>query len=375
MSKGRTGKAGRVRRRIADWLSGGADERAAPPPPTDTALAQREQVLSALLHATADLSNGRDTDQILQCICDSIVAASRHIKLVWAWYGDPETNTIVPQIYAGEAAGYARNLTIKRNALTLRGPAFRALLAEQADYMGVSRISLYGPWRSGAQEFGFQVAAAFPIRVPDASKRGILIFYADDSEYFHTIGLAPFQALARVAEAAITQAHLRRQLQHLAETDPLTGLPNRRFMDRELQRLRALESRHHCPFVLMLIDIDHFKSINDNFGHPVGDAVLIRLADILRAALRAEDLAARMGGDEFLIALPYATQADGEALAQRIRDAVAADGRIDWRVSIGVAPSDGPNDSLEQHLKATDVALYAAKAAGRPQRVAALSLA
>jgi len=337
----------------------------------DHPLAQRERVLSALLHATADLSRAAEPELILQCICDSIINASPHIKLVWAWFGDPDTTLIIPQIFAGPASAYAERLVIKKNALTLRGPAYRALLAKEADYMGVSRMSLYGPWRAASQRYGFQVAAAFPLNVPDSHRRGILIFYADDKDYFETIGIEPFRALARVAEASLIQAALRRQLQHQAETDPLTGLHNRRYMDRELLRLRADDSLRHCSFVMLLIDIDDFKSINDHFGHHVGDDVLVRLARILKNELRDEDLLARLGGDEFLCAIPHGTIAEGAALAQRIRAIVEADhfetddGILRWSLSIGVAPSGNPKEPLQRPLRRVDEALYAAKAAGR----------
>jgi diguanylate cyclase (GGDEF)-like protein len=340
-------------------------------PPTDEVLTQRNAVLSAFLYATADLTRTADPDVIIQGICDAMISASPHIKLVWAWYGEPDIAEISPKIYAGPASKYAETLTIKRNFLTLKGPAFRALLAEQDEYMGVSRMSLFGPWRAAAKEFGFAVAAAFPLRVPDSTKRGILIFYADDKDYFEMIGLDPFKALSRVAEASLTQADLRKQLELQADTDALTGLHNRRYIDRELERLRAMDARHGIPYTLLLIDIDHFKRINDTFGHPGGDAVLVRLSGILRQQLRNEDFLARWGGEEFLCALPNASLADGMALAERIRQIVELEqlvtpaGIIRWTVSIGVAPSGDPCENINNAFRCVDEALYAAKFAGR----------
>ncbi len=355
------------------WLMARKAETAPAPetPPTDEVLSQRNAVLSALLYATADLTRTADPDVIIQGICDAMINASEHIKLVWAWYGEPDAVEISPKIYAGPAHKYAETLTIKRNYLTLKGPAFRALLAEQDEYMGVSRMSLFGPWRAAAKKFGFEVAAAFPLRVPDSSKRGILIFYADDKDYFEMIGLDPFKALSRVAEASLTQADLRKQLELQADTDALTGLHNRRYIDRELERLRAMDARHGIPYTLLLIDIDHFKRINDTFGHPGGDAVLVRLSGILRQQLRGEDFLARWGGEEFLCALPNASLADGMALAERIRQIVEAEqlvtpaGVIRWTVSIGVAPSGDPCESMNNAFRCVDEALYAAKFAGR----------
>lgn len=357
---------------VLGWLT---TRKAATPapgtPPPDEVLIQRNAVLSALLYATADLTRTMDPDIIIQGICDAMISASSHIKLVWAWYGEPDVEEIRPTIYAGPARKYAETLTIKRNYLTLKGPAFRALLAEQDEYMGVSRMSLFGPWRAAAKEYSFEVAAAFPLRVPDSTKRGILIFYADDKDYFEMIGMDPFKALSRVAEASLTQSYLRKQLELQADTDALTGLHNRRYIDRELERLRAMDARHGIPYTLLLIDIDHFKRINDTFGHPGGDAVLVRLSGILREQLRAEDLLARWGGEEFLCALPNASLADGMALGERIRQFVEAEqlitpsGIIRWTVSIGVAPSGDPCESINNAFRCVDEALYAAKFAGR----------
>ncbi len=349
-------------------------QRQAQPPvshPADETLIKKNAVLTALLYSTADLSRTQDPDIIIQGICTAMVNASSHIKLVWAWYGDPETAEIRPMIFAGPAASYAKNLVIKRNYLTLKGPAFRALRAETDEYMGVSRMSLFGPWRSAAKEHDFAVAAAFPLRVPDSTQRGILIFYADSQDYFEMIGMDPFKAFSRVAEASLNQANLRKKLELLAETDPLTGLNNRRHMDRELSRLEALDARHNIPYTLLLIDIDYFKRVNDQFGHSGGDAVLVRLAQILRAELRTVDVVARWGGEEFLCALPNASLADGLAVAERIRTVVETSvvetpaGIVHWTVSIGVAPSDETDGSLQAAFKAVDEALYAAKFAGR----------
>jgi diguanylate cyclase (GGDEF)-like protein len=329
---------------------------------------ERELVLSALLNATTALYEIDDPQVVIQCVCRSIVNASPHIRLAWAWFGDLDATLIKPQIFAGPAASYAEALQIPRNEVTLRGPAYRALLDEQADYLAISRTSGFAPWRAASVTLGFQVAVAFPLRVRESRRRGILIFYADDIDYFETVGIEPFRALARVAETALSQATVSRQLREQAEIDPLTGLHNRRYMDRELVRLRALADRQKAPSVLMIIDIDHFKFVNDHYGHNAGDAVLGRLADILRQELRREDSSARWGGDEFLCALPGTELAEAATVERRIRARVEADRLVvmdrtlSWRVSIGIASFGDGSEPVEAVLKRADDELYAAKA-------------
>ena len=161
------------------------------------------------------------------------------------------------------------------------------------------------------------------------------------------------------------------ELEYRARVDSRTGLTNAAAFDAGLERAVADAARRHRRVALLAIDIDHFKTINDTYGHQVGDEVLVRLAGVLRRELRGEDLVARLGGDEFLCAIPHATLAEGNALAQRLQAVAAADpfetpdGLVRWLISIGVAASGMPNEPLQKQLKTADLALYAAKAVGR----------
>lgn len=218
--------------------------RRKPKPTSEESLAQqRERVISALLAATANLSHVGDPDLIIKSICESIVNASAHIRLAWTLFGPPDADMIIPKIYAGPASGYAAALKIPKNRITARGPAFQALLNARPDYMALSRMSLFRPWRTAAVEYGFEVAAAFPLQAAEANKRGILIIYADDKDYFKNMGIDAFRALAQMASASLNQAALRRQLQAQAETDRLTGLCSRQLMGRDIARLRGLAGR------------------------------------------------------------------------------------------------------------------------------------
>lgn len=154
-----------------------------------------------------------------------------------------------------------------------------------------------------------------------------------------------------------------------ASTDPLTGMFNRRGFAEATSRMIACEARAGRPVTVMVFDIDHFKSINDRFGHPAGDEILKLFAAVLAQSLRATDLSGRIGGEEFAALLPC-TMAEALIAAERVREAFATSGiaiddaPVDTTVSIGVA-SGAAGTELDVLLAAADTALYQAKRAGR----------
>jgi len=160
-------------------------------------------------------------------------------------------------------------------------------------------------------------------------------------------------------------------LERLATTDPLTGAMNRRrFMDegeRELRRAR----RYGSPLSLVIFDVDHFKRINDSFGHAVGDKVLRRLVEEANATLREHDMICRYGGEEFAVVFPQTDAAAAEIAAERLRAAIASievkagDELVRPTVSIGGTQVDPHGDSLQSALSRADGLLYQAKRSGR----------
>ena len=164
----------------------------------------------------------------------------------------------------------------------------------------------------------------------------------------------------------------------LAMVDSLTGLSNRRHFVPAAEREIELARRHHQPLALLLLDMDHFKAINDRHGHLAGDQVLVEVGKRCRETLRTTDLLARWGGEEFIMLLPNTSQAQAQQLAERVRAAVSAsaqlvvDGQsVQVTVSVGVAgaagTATGPTVSLEMLIQQADEALYRAKHAGRDQ--------
>ncbi|RPI45755.1 MAG: diguanylate cyclase [Betaproteobacteria bacterium] len=162
-----------------------------------------------------------------------------------------------------------------------------------------------------------------------------------------------------------------RRLQEAALLDPLTGIPNRRYaMDRIHQEWSAAE-RSARPLSCMLIDVDHFKSINDTHGHDVGDLVLRRVSEVLKHTARAPDVICRIGGEEFLVVCPDTDAAAAAQCAERLRQATGnmripiGNVSLQVTISIGVAARDSTMHTPESLIKAADQAVYAAKHAGR----------
>jgi two-component system, cell cycle response regulator len=169
---------------------------------------------------------------------------------------------------------------------------------------------------------------------------------------------------------------LRNNLDHsleLAVTDQLTGLHNRRYMTGQLGALVNRAIRGGDPVSALMIDIDHFKKINDGFGHDIGDEVLREFAVRLASNVRAIDLPCRYGGEEFMVIMPDTRLEDAGRIAERIRRHVAGSPfrvpggsePLSVPISIGVATTIGAGDTAEALLKRSDEAVYAAKAAGR----------
>lgn len=159
--------------------------------------------------------------------------------------------------------------------------------------------------------------------------------------------------------------------ERLSRTDPLTGLHNRRSFFIEGHRIHGLSVRNHRPYSLLMIDIDHFKQVNDTYGHHTGDRVLAAAASAIQGQLRSSDLPARIGGEEFCVLLQEADCDQAYPVAERIRQAVSMNPALHEgesvriTVSIGIACRSDEGFSLEKVLSQADELMYAAKRSGR----------
>ncbi len=168
---------------------------------------------------------------------------------------------------------------------------------------------------------------------------------------------------------------LQEEMRRLASTDDLTGLLNRRGFAEQARAALIAASDGRAPVSLLMLDVDHFKRINDHYGHPVGDRVLEEFAARCRRHLRPQDLMARLGGEEFAVVLPGTSVTAAHEVARGLLAAIAGApmqlGAVSLRVeaSIGVASASLTGERLEDLMERADRALYAAKASGRNQVV------
>ncbi|MEJ7891488.1 MAG: GGDEF domain-containing protein [Solirubrobacteraceae bacterium] len=187
---------------------------------------------------------------------------------------------------------------------------------------------------------------------------------------FMLVSLFAVLILLRYLHGRADLARVVTLLEKIIRVDPLTDLYNRRGLDEQLERASGQARRHRQPLTVMLIDVDHFKQVNDTWGHQAGDMILAELADLMRGAIRVEDVLGRWGGEEFLAILPDTGPDAAVDLANRLRTLIEAnestlpDGSVAMvTVSIGVCT--GMDDAPDKQIALADRALYAAKAGGR----------
>ncbi len=181
------------------------------------------------------------------------------------------------------------------------------------------------------------------------------------------------ETIAQSVATSIENASLYSQMERMAITDGLTGLYNRRGLTQMGQREIDRARRFDRAFSVLMLDLDHFKELNDTHGHAAGDNVLRQLADLLSQLVRSIDVVARYGGEEFTILLPECPHDCGQEVAERLRRAVENTtfqtdaGELELSISLGLASGSNMPLDLEALIEAADRALYAAKEAGRNQ--------
>lgn len=233
--------------------------------------------------------------------------------------------------------------------------------------------------KSGRQDKAFYEALWSTILAGQTWRGEVINRRKDGSLYDEELTIAPvrdesgeIRHFVGVKQDISERKRLEAELIELATTDALTGLANRRqFLDRmrlEFDRMKRYEGP---PTTLLMLDLDHFKHVNDRHGHAVGDRVLRHFAELLRASQRRTDLAGRLGGEEFALLLPGTGIDSARQLAERLRERVAASpapgdgGDVGLTVSVGVASLRASDTSPDDALKRADGAMYRAKAAGR----------
>jgi two-component system cell cycle response regulator len=212
----------------------------------------------------------------------------------------------------------------------------------------------------------------------NANKEQVIEGLASGADDYLTKPFHPGELVARVGVGRrMIELHRQvqaknRQLEDLALTDPLTGLPNRRAVDVWVDRELSAAARHDFPVWVAIADLDHFKRINDTYGHDAGDTVLRRFSELLKSNTRQSDICGRLGGEEFLLVFTHIERAQAQLAIERIRKRLGSeefrfgDSTISVTASFGVVGFRGPQpDLFKMLLSRADEALYAAKSKGR----------
>lgn len=266
----------------------------------------------------------------------SLLFTAQFVMILWALWGDIESRS-----------GNAWWLLFGASLLMLPLLALRSI------------VSL-----SGAMEFVTTPQSAI---APNPVQLGVFV------------GLTALNLLGAMGFILMVKERGDREIRALAMTDPLTRILNRRAFMAQAEKQTAVALRHHLPLALLMIDIDHFKRINDAHGHPAGDKVLVRVTELLTSHLRTEDILARYGGEEFCVLLPSTNEAGALALADKLRLAIEktpiplGDKFISITISVGVTACDFNSSKLHPDftsmLQDADRALYLAKKKGRNRTV------
>jgi diguanylate cyclase (GGDEF)-like protein/PAS domain S-box-containing protein len=254
------------------------------------------------------------------------------------------------------------------------GPGVRRVLGyEPEEIMGRTAESYY-PRSSDRDAFKKVIqekgeAADFPGQM--VRKDGQVIDISISSHAMHDEN-GQFCGIEGIYRDVTQRKNLERALQRLATTDSLTGISNRRdFMEKALQAFQ-LAQRYQQTLALLMLDLDHFKSINDRHGHTAGDEALVNFAHMVKSLLRESDLFGRLGGEEFCVVMQSARSQEAKLLAQRIRDhlenfvfqdVAGQDFRV--TVSIGITFNRTEDKHIQKLIERADKALYQAKRDGR----------
>lgn len=320
-----------MRQRLGQELPGGAEPR------SDVAVLTKQEFQQALLNAINDAS----PEGIL--VVDGhglIVSYNQRILDVW---GIPEE--LMDGVGVGSAIGTVDDPLLSSVCDRAKDPtAFRARVRELH----------YTPALDDNCEIELKDGRTLA-RVSTA-------LYGKQSEYLGRVWF--YRDITAEREA-------RTRLQVLARQDPLTGIMNRRYFTERAEQEFARAAREGTSVALVMFDLDHFKRINDQYGHAAGDKVLRHVCDTCRTMVRQTSLFARIGGEEFVILLSPANQEGALLFAERLRAAVAAAtvlvgaDDVSVTISIGVAMRDQADDTPDACLLRADQAMYAAKAGGR----------
>ncbi len=339
--------------------------------------------------------SGRELDAAIDAVVGLLKVFGEHAF---------DTDTVDADETRAEAEGWSRKLAMGEQLGVEGGPPkrdfagarryFAAHRAHEREYVNSSVTNLreavhafarcltrtVGEDRSADARVGAQLGnlvAAFRVNDADVIRKeaeAVVQVVSDVMEQRKKLQQEQMQVLSEKIQHLKAELHEARES---AAMDSLTQLHNRASLDAQLERVADLSFLMNATPCLLMIDVDHFKSVNDRFGHPIGDEVLRRVADTLvRNFLRREDFVARYGGEEFVVVVPDSSASAVQQRAERVRQAIAEIGFSKGKEHFGVTASIGlavlgPGDTGKSWLARADAALYEAKSSGRNRVVLA----
>jgi diguanylate cyclase (GGDEF)-like protein/PAS domain S-box-containing protein len=329
----------------------------------------QNNMLSSLHQITLDLLRYRELDPLL----------SRLVELSVEFMDAPYVEIMLAE---GERLVVKAVTQNQPGMIGQRLSRADAMLSWQAfDTREPAVLSNYANWphrKTIYEEFPLCAVADFPI-LNDDQCLGVLALGREKPDYEFTFEqIQSGRLFASLTALVLNNAQLREALREQSIRDPLTGLFNRRYLEEALKQQLSRVSRTQHPLGVIMLDIDHFKQVNDTYGHAMGDALLRELGQLLISHVRAEDIACRYGGEEFIVIMPDAslavTQERAEFLRQAIRMVRVQHGGLlleGVTLSLGVAVYPQHGQTKDDVLRAADGALYGAKQAGRDRVVVA----
>jgi diguanylate cyclase (GGDEF)-like protein len=343
------------------------------------ALERERRLLRGLLEASASMHEALALDEVLGKIA-TIVATAGGFAAVAVYMLDPSTALLHPRAIVGVSAEDMARMRANPFPMGDYLPMMRPEMLVSRSYLfdhrrhqmpansiletALSIPELPPDWRPGM----WHPLDSLTIPLDDGPNRLGLLSLDEpvDRQYPDLATVQALELFADQCAVAISQVQLHQQLEQLAMTDSLTGLHNRLVLQDSLAREVLRSHRSGRPCALLFCDIDHFKVVNDEWDHATGDRILQHVAAIIRQRLRRGDLAARFGGDEFVVLLPETDMDAAVAVARELRLRVAAASTA-WSVtiSIGVAGTAASGTDGASLLAAADAAMYQAKRAGR----------
>jgi len=319
--------------------------------------------------------------------------------LIWCYTNGIDRTALLPIWQGWWLGGFLQSVFLGGPLLLLLTPAWlrwqnrhAGLMAAYAGDVRRAVLRLLGAVTTGVLVYGYVTLSLAGQQLADAGPQPQAVRVLQDTTwvffwvfalivvFIALFGYQLFHQWQRSADALVAELNdANARLAALARTDGLTGLLNRRSMDERLRDEVQRMARSGAGATLVMLDIDHFKQVNDRHGHPAGDAVIRALAQAIRAEAREVDVVGRWGGEEFLLLLPETDAAGAHAVAERLRLRVAAlatvhEGQaLPCTVSLGVAAYEPgvPDTALTGWLSRADQALYEAKRRGRNQTVLA----